>query len=127
MSEVFMPGKEPWDVLQEAESGLYDTNALDGGWPHIALVIGSSALSGDGEGLTGESGGNDINHASISSGVALIEECSDIAKDWSIIEKPVCNPGLEHPLAVGVPLDIAEAAPPEEVLGCEESAPGACE
>jgi hypothetical protein len=122
-----MPGKEPWDVFQPDEPRFHFTNDAHGGGPHVSGVVGSELVPGDGKRLTGKSPRDDINHAAISSGVPLIDECSDIAEDGCVMEHSVSDALPEHSLAVGVPLDIPEAAPPEEVLGCEEPAPGAAE
>ena len=117
-----MPGKEPWDVLQEDEAWLHFTNHIHGGGPHVSGVIFCALVSCDREGLTRESSRHDINHAAISSGVPLIEECSDIAEDWGGVEHSVFDALPEHALTVRVPLDIAEGPVPEQVLPGELSA-----
>jgi hypothetical protein len=48
--------KEPWDVLQEDVAGFQLANGTDGLGPHVALVVLSSVLSGNGPRLTREAG-----------------------------------------------------------------------
>lgn len=95
---------------------------LDGLRPHVAGVVRSGLLPGNAEGLAGESPGDDINQALIASGVPISEECSDIAEDRGSVEHPVFDPLLEHSLAVGVELDVADCSPPEQPAPEESTA-----
>jgi len=101
--------KEPWHVLQVDEAGSYSAKHVEGGGPHVPLVVGSGLLSSDAERLAGEAGRNDVNQASISSGVPITDECADIAVDGGLVEVPVSDAGGEDTLCVVVPLDVSDA------------------
>ena len=97
-----MPGKKPWDILKEAVLGSYHANAVDGGGPHVPLIVGSSLFSCDGEGLTGESGANDINQSPIAWSDSSVKLSDVHMPDGKIIEASVTLSCLEDFAAVFV-------------------------
>jgi hypothetical protein len=90
---------------------LYDANTFNRFWPKIPFIIGAAPFPGDAERLAGESGGKDVNHSRIRSGVSLIEEFSDIAKERSVIENSICNPLFDDLLAEFITLNISNRLP----------------
>ena len=123
-SPVFV-SKQTWDVLQERESRSNCAKDSERGGPHVAGVVGSELLAGNGEGLAGESSRDNINHAAIASGVASSDEVSNVPEDGGGIQKTVGDSGFEDLLAVGVDFDISERSPSEKVFGREQAAAGA--
>tara|TARA_R110002012_G_scaffold123887_1_gene274560 strand:+ start:642 stop:962 length:321 start_codon:yes stop_codon:yes gene_type:complete len=104
--------QETWDVLQQRVSRSYcakDGKCLG---PHVSAVVFSFLFSCNGEGLAGESASDDINHSLIAVGVPLIEECSDIAKYWGVVEDSVVDSLSDNSLAVLIELDISTVLPP---------------
>jgi hypothetical protein len=63
-----IPGKQPWNVLSEHESGSNSAHNLAEGGPHVPLVFGASTFSGDTEGLTWKASRNHIRNASVLGG-----------------------------------------------------------
>jgi hypothetical protein len=71
-------------------------------------------LSGDREGLAGESGCNDINHSRIACGVPVTDECFDIAEDRSVVEDSIFDSGGNDPLAVVIDFDVSNVFESEQ-------------
>jgi hypothetical protein len=105
--------KETWDIFQERESRSNQANDFPGLGPHVAWVVGCCLLSSDGERLTGEASRNDVNHALVDCCPSLINECSDIAEDWGVVEVAISYPLRQHALAVVIELDVANCGPAE--------------
>jgi hypothetical protein len=113
-------------VFKQNESWPDNPNNVCCGWPHVAFVVCSFLLSCNTEGLAGESCGKHINHSRIACGVPFTNECSDIAKDWRVVEDAVLDPLREDFLAVPVPFDVADM-PESEEHGAEHPAACSCE
>jgi len=105
-SYVFV-SKEAWDVFQECDLWSYDANALDCCRPHISGIVCTSLLSGDTEGLAGESSGNNINQSRICCGVTVADELSNVSEDRGGIQNTVGNSLPDNFLAVFVKFDIS--------------------
>jgi len=103
-----------WHVFKQNESRPDNPNNVCCRWPHVSFVINSFSLSGDAEGLTGKSCGNDINHSRIACGVPVTDECFDIAEDRGGGEDSVTDSGGKDSLAVVIPLDIPDGSETKE-------------
>ena len=101
--------KEPWHVLQVDDAGSNSAKHVEGGGPHVPLVVCCLPLSGHAERLAGEASGHDVNQASMSSGVPVTDECADIAVDGGFVKVAVSDAGREDTLGVVVPLDVPDA------------------
>jgi hypothetical protein len=103
--------KETWDVLQEREAWSYFTNDPDGIGPEVSLVCAPFSLSGNTEGLAGESPRDDLDSPAPRPTV----ESSDVSPNRRGRENPVLHSGFEDPDAVGVDFDVADGSPSEQV------------
>tara|TARA_R110001583_G_C5599073_1_gene404367 strand:+ start:861 stop:1136 length:276 start_codon:yes stop_codon:yes gene_type:complete len=90
---------------------LYDAKYCEGFGPHVSAIVCSGLLSCNGEGLTGESACNDINHSLIAFGVPFTEECSDIAEYWRVVEDAIVDSLSDNALTVIIELDIPTMLP----------------
>ena len=77
-------GDVSFDVLEEADSGSQNANAICDGWPEVPLVFGSESLTGCAEGLAGITAREDV-HLSRK---LCPREGLEIAPDWSRIKLP---------------------------------------
>lgn len=95
--------KEPWDVLQEDEARSHVANDPGDVRKEPALVLEPELGSGDGEGLTRESGAHDVHQTIKRRGVEL----GEIAEpDRSRRQGRVLHPRQEDRRREGVPLDV---------------------
>jgi hypothetical protein len=111
-SSSVLVSKQTWDVLQIRVSRSYCAKDGKCFGPHVSAVVSSRLFPGNGEGLTGESACNDINHSLIAFGVPFTEECSDIAEYWRVVEDAIVDSGPDDPLTVLTELDISTVFPP---------------
>ena len=97
-----IPGrKETWHVLQERVARSYVANDPSGIGPHVSRVGTSEALSGKGEGWTGEATTDDVNAPS----PGLAVEGADVLKYGKPGEYPVSLALGDDSLPVGLELD----------------------
>jgi hypothetical protein len=98
--------KDSWNILQEDSVGLdFPDDSGDGG-PEVPLVIDSPLLSGDGEGLTGETSREDIHSATPRFAV----ERDKVIPDRSRSQPPFFHPRRQRCGGIGFPFDVTDAA-----------------
>ena len=106
--------KEAWDVFQVDDGRSYSAKHVEGGGPHVPLVVGSFGLACDAERLAWEARRNQVCNSS--EVVSVTGECTDVPPDWSGVEESIAHPRREYPLGVVVPFDVADACVTEDVL-----------
>jgi hypothetical protein len=81
LSDWSKPNKESGHIFEENHGGLHVIDDSENCWPEISIVSVSELLSGDGVGLAGRAGVEDIHKSTEASAV----ECSNVIPDrrWS--------------------------------------------
>jgi hypothetical protein len=95
--------KDAWDVLQDDEFWSHLPNDAECIGPEVPVIIGALAESGVAMWLTREASTENIHDSTPGSSVKTF----DVVPDGSVIEVAVFDPGLDDPLAVFVPFDVA--------------------
>jgi hypothetical protein len=117
------PSNEGWAVLHEREAGSNFANDPRHVLPHsAALSVNAGAFAGHADVLAREASRNHINTPAPRSSV----KGANVAPDRERREKPFVLAGGKYASGVGLPLNCAHAAPPEQ-LAREYSATSACE
>jgi len=115
--------KQPWDVLQQAESRSHFANDPDRVGPEVPFVRFAAPLSGDRPRLAQlrEPRGDDVNESPPRGSI----KPPNIIKNWKPGKYPVFLPLRQDLLAIVIDLDGADALVPEEQVGKYPS-PSAC-
>jgi hypothetical protein len=104
-------GNKSWHVLKQNGLRLYVANAVPCCWPHVAFVVGSSLLAGNGEWLAGKACCNHVRKSSVLPSGTGLHELTHVSEDWRGWQVSVCDSGGNNALAVFVPFDIANRLP----------------
>jgi hypothetical protein len=68
-----LSGGEAWDVLEKDGAGVDVLNQFEGGWEHVAVVIGAELFAGDAEGRAWHARGKKVD-----AGEILVAEVADV-------------------------------------------------